>query len=99
MEIKKEKNGNMLSIALSGRLDALSAPDLDRIIQNELNGIVYLVFDMKDLSYAASAGLRILLSAQKTMMKQGSMKLTHVNREVMDILEMTGFLRILSIEN
>ena len=98
MEIKKEKNGNMLSIALSGRLDALNAPDLDRIIQNELNGIVYLVFDMKDLSYAASAGLRVLLSAQKIMMKQGSMKLIHVNREVMDILDMTGFLRFLSIE-
>ncbi len=98
MEIKKEKNGTTLSIALSGRLDALSAPDLDKIIQNELNGIVYLVFDMKDLSYAASAGLRVLLSAQKIMMKQGSMKLTHVNREVMDILDMTGFLRFLSIE-
>ena len=98
MEIKKEKNGTTLSIALSGRLEALSAPDLDKIIQNELNGIVYLVFDMKDLSYAASAGLRVLLSAQKIMMKQGSMKLTHVNREVMDILDMTGFLRFLSIE-
>lgn len=98
MEIKKEKTGNMLSIALSGELRAIDAPALEKIIKQELEGITYLVFEMKDLAYIASAGLRILFSAQKRMNKQGSMKLVHVNPEVRDVLDMTGYLQFLTLE-
>lgn len=99
MEIVKEQTGNMLSIALSGRLDALAAPKLDAVIKNELDGIAYLVFDLKDLTYAASAGLRVILTAHKRMSRQGSMKLTHVNKEILDVLDLTGLLDYLSIED
>ena len=98
MEIKKEQNGGALQIALTGRLDAVSAPDLDKVVQNELTGITELTFDFKELVYVASAGLRVLLLAQKRMKKQGTMKLVHVNPDVKDVLEMTGFIDFLTIE-
>ena len=97
MEIKKELTGNKLKISLEGRLDAVSAGDLDKVIQNDLNGIDELTFDFAALDFVASAGLRVLLVAQKRMNKQGSMKILHVNEEVMDVLEMTGFSNFLDI--
>ncbi|MBE6085021.1 MAG: STAS domain-containing protein [Selenomonas ruminantium] len=99
MEIKKEQNGPVLKISLSGRLDAVTAPDLDKVVQNELTGITELTLDFTDLVYVASAGLRVLLLAQKRMKKQGFMKLTHVNKDVKDVLEMTGFIDFLTIED
>lgn len=99
MEIKKEQNGSVLKISLSGRLDAVTAPDLDKVVQNDLAGITELTLDFTDLVYVASAGLRVLLLAQKRMKKQGFMKLTHVNKDVKDVLEMTGFIDFLTIED
>lgn len=98
MEIRKEQNGDTLEIYLSGRLDAVTSQDLDKVISGSLDGIKDLVFDLKDLSYIASAGLRSLLVAQKRMKKQGSMKLRNVSRDVRDVLEMTGFIDFLMIE-
>lgn len=99
MEIKKEQNGPVLKISLSGRLDAVTAPDLDKVVQNELAGVTELTLDFTELVYVASAGLRVLLLAQKRMKKQGFMKLTHVNKDVKDVLEMTGFIDFLTIED
>ena len=99
MEIKKEQNGPVLKISLSGRLDAVTAQDLDKVVQNELAGVTELTLDFTDLVYVASAGLRVLLLAQKRMKKQGFMKLTHVNKDVKDVLEMTGFIDFLTIED
>jgi len=99
MEIKKEQNGTVLTLVLSGRLDAVTAPDLDKVVQNDLAGITELTLDFQELVYVASAGLRVLLLAQKRMKKQGSMKLVHVSKEVKDVLEMTGFIDFLTIED
>ncbi|MBQ1416652.1 MAG: STAS domain-containing protein [Selenomonas sp.] len=98
MEIKKELNGTALTLFLSGRLDAVTAPDLDKVVQNDLTGITDLTLDFSELVYVASAGLRVLLLAQKRMKKQGSMKLTHVSEDVKDVLDMTGFIDFLTIE-
>ena len=77
----------------------MTAPDLDKVVQNELTGITELTMDFSELVYVASAGLRVLLLAQKRMKKQGSMKLTHVSADVKDVLEMTGFVDFLTIED
>ncbi len=99
MEIKKEKDGSNLTIYIEGRLDATTAPQLDKEITSSLDGITNLVFDFSKLVYIASAGLRTLLVAQKRMKKQGTMKLVNVNKDVNDVLEMTGFVDFLTIEN
>ena len=99
MEIQKELQGNKLNISLIGRLDAVTASQLDKVIQTELTGIGELNFDFSKLTFVASAGLRILLVAQKRMNKQGSMKIHHVNDDVMEVFEMTGFSNFLDIEN
>ncbi len=99
MEIKKDLNGDSLVLSLTGRLDAVTAQDLDKVISSSLDGIKDLVFDFTNLSYIASAGLRTLLVAQKRMNKQGSMKLRHVSKDVRDVLEMTGFIDFLKIED
>ena len=98
MEINKDKQGSDLTVALVGRLDATTAPDLDKELQTTLDGITDLVFDFKDLVYIASAGLRVLLVAQKRMKKQGNMKLINVNSDVKNVLEMTGFIDFLTVE-
>ena len=98
MEIRKEHQDGKLVVALAGRLDAMSAPELDKGLQEELEGVKELVFDFADLVYIASAGLRTLLAAQKRMNKQGSMKLIHVNPDVKEVLEMTGFIDFLTVE-
>lgn len=89
------KNGAM-RIKLSGRLDSVTAPKLDEFLNEKLSGVSSLVFDLSELEYISSAGLRVLLSAQKRMMN--SMKLTGVGAAVMEVLEMTGFADILVIE-
>ncbi len=98
MEIKKEKNGTELTLALAGRLDAATAPELDACVKQEIAGITALTLDFSSLEYIASAGLRVLLVAEKLMRKQGKMTLVHVNPNVREVLDMTGFLQFLNVE-
>ena len=98
MNITENKNGNQLCLSLEGRLDTTTAPELEKVIKSSLDGVTELTIDMGSLDYLSSAGLRILLGAQKTMNKQGSMKVTHVNDTIMEIFEVTGFVDILTIE-
>jgi anti-sigma B factor antagonist len=98
MEIKKELNGTTLTIQIIGRLDASNAQELTNELNASLDGVKDLIFDFTNLKYIASAGLRSLLMAQKRMNKQGSMKLCHVDETVMEVLEMTGFADLMTIE-
>ena len=97
MEIKKEQNGSALTIKVIGRLDAGSAPELSKELTTALDGVTDLTFDFAELQYIASAGLRVLLVAQKRMNKQGSMKLIHVSEPVLEVLDMTGFASLMTI--
>ena len=96
--IKDLKDGNLI-IALAGELNSYTAPELEEVIKNDLNGVKSLVFDFKELDYLSSAGLRILLVAQKVMNKQGTLLSRNVNKSVMEVFEITGFNNILDIEN
>lgn len=98
MTINHAKNGSELTVALEGRLDTTSAPELETDLKNEMDGLTALVFDFEKLEYISSAGLRVLLAAQKVMNKQGSMKIVHVSDVIMEIFEVTGFTSILTIE-
>ena len=98
MTINKQQNGSVLTIAVQGRLDTTTAPDLEKEIKTDLDGVTELIMDFEKLDYISSAGLRVLLSAQKTMNKQGSMKVIHVSDLVMEVFEVTGFTDILTIE-
>ena len=98
MTITKTKNGSTLTIALEGRLDTTTAPDLEKEVRTGLDGVTELIMDMAKLEYISSAGLRVLLAAQKLMAKQGGMKVVHVNEMVMEVFEVTGFADILTIE-
>jgi anti-sigma B factor antagonist len=98
MTIEKTKNGSALTIALSGRLDTMTAPNLEAELGDALEGVEELMFDLEKLEYISSAGLRVLLSAQKTMNRQGSMKVKNANEIIMEIFEVTGFADILTIE-
>ena len=98
MEIKKEKNGVALTVSLIGRLDAVTSPELDKDLKNSLEGVKELIFDLAQLDYIASAGLRILLKYQKLMDKAGNyMKIKNVKVEVKEVLDMTGFSDFLHI--
>ena len=99
MEIIKQLNNRELVLLLKGELNSYTAPTLEEVIKNDLNDIDSLIFDLKDLAYLSSAGLRIILVAQKIMNKQGKMVLRHVNQDIKDIFEMTGFLAVLEIED
>ena len=98
LSIDKKLDNGTLAIALEGRLDTTTAPDLERELKSSLDGVTDLQLDFSKLEYISSAGLRVLLSAQKTMNKQGSMVLTNVNETIMEIFEVTGFSDILTIE-
>ena len=98
MEIIKKLEDKKLNIALEGRLDTSTAPALEAELKASLDGITELVLDFEKLEYISSAGLRVVLAAQKVMSGQGSMKLVHVNDEVMEVFEITGFVDILTIE-
>ena len=98
MTIEKTLEGNTLTLALEGRLDTTTSPDLEEALGASLDGVTALVFDFAKLDYLSSAGLRVLLSAQKRMNKQGSMKLVHVNDAVKEVFQITGFADFLTIE-
>ena len=98
LNIEKTTNGTELTVALNGRLDTTTAPELEATLKASLDGVTALNIDMKALEYISSAGLRVLLSAQKIMDKQGEMKVNHVNETIMEIFEVTGFSDILTIE-
>ena len=98
MLINKEANGTELTIALDGRLDTTTAPQLEAEVSGSLGGVTKFVIDMEKLVYVSSAGLRVLLKAQKIMNKQGSMVIKHVSPEIKEIFEVTGFDELLTIE-
>lgn len=99
MTITEERNNDVVTFIIEGRLDTTTAPTLEKTINETVDEIKELILDMNQLTYISSAGLRVLLSAQKKMSKIGTMKLIGVCEEVMDVFEMTGFVDILNIEN
>ena len=98
MTIEKKINGEALTLIVSGRLDTQTAPELEAELNEVLPNLKELTFDMNGLEYVSSAGLRVILKAQKTMNVQGSMKLIGVNDSIMEVFDITGFLDILTIE-
>ena len=98
MTIEKKINGEAVTLIVSGRLDTQTAPELEMELDAVLPGVKDLTFDMTNLEYVSSAGLRVILKAQKVMNAQGSMKLTGVNDSIMEVFDITGFLDILTIE-
>ena len=98
LNIKNNREDARLTVTLEGRLDTTTAPDLEKNLQESIQSVEVLVMNCEKLDYISSAGLRVLLSAQKIMNKQGGMKLCHVNENIMEILEVTGFVDILTIE-
>lgn len=98
MKIDRKLEGSTLTLALEGRLDTTTAPELEQVIRAELDKADALVLDFGKLEYISSAGLRVLLSAHKAMAKKGGMKVTHVNEMVMEVFEVTGFSDILTVE-
>ena len=98
MTIEKKINGESATLIVSGRLDTQTAPELENELDSVLADIKELTFDFANLEYVSSAGLRVILKAQKAMNAQGSMKLTGVNDSIMEVFDITGFLDILTIE-
>ena len=98
MTITKNQNGTALTIALEGRLDTMTAPELEAELKAALGGADSLTLDFSKLDYISSAGLRVLLSAHKAMSSKGGMKVTNVNEIVQEVFEVTGFADILTIE-
>ena len=98
LNITKNTENTALTLALEGRLDTATAPQLEGELKDSLDGVTALTLDLEKLEYISSAGLRVLLSSQKRMNRQGEMKLTHVSETVMEIFEVTGFSDILTVE-
>ena len=98
MTIDKQINGSELTLSLTGRLDTTTAPELEAVIKENITGVSNLVMDFAGLEYLSSAGLRVILSAQKTMNKQGEMVIRNVNETINEVFEITGFIDILTIE-
>ena len=98
MTIEKVQNGNELTLILNGRLDTTTAPHLEAELKRSVGGIATLIFDFAALEYLSSAGLRVLLAAQKVMNKQGDMIVRHVNETISEIFEVTGFADFLNIQ-
>lgn len=98
MTITKRNEGNKLTIGLEGRLDTTTAPELEAVLKDSLDGVTDLTLDMEQLCYLSSAGLRVVLSAQKRMNKQGHMTVKHVCEAIMEVFEITGFVDILDIQ-
>ena len=98
MTIDKQINGSELTLSLTGRLDTTTAPELEAVIKENITGVTNVVMDFAGLEYLSSAGLRVILSAQKTMNKQGEMVIRNVNETINDIFEITGFIDILNLE-
>lgn len=98
LSIEKTRQEDALTLALTGRLDTTTAPELEQELRAELDGVRSLTLDFSALDYISSAGLRVLLSAQKVMNRQGEMKLCGVNETIAEIFDITGFTDILTIE-
>lgn len=98
MNIIRNKDGSKLTLILKDRLDTTTAPQLEAELKDAMEGVTDLEFDFQDLEYLSSAGLRVLLAAQKTMNKQGKMVIRHVNETIQEVFEVTGFVDILTIE-
>lgn len=98
MKINRSSDGTTLRISLEGRLDTVTSPQLEAELKQSIGNSKKLVLDFEKLEYLSSAGLRVLLSAQKVMNKQGEMVIHHVNETVMEIFEVTGFIDILNVE-
>lgn len=98
MKINKDLNGKTLTLQIVGRLETSTAPELEETIDASLSGVEELIMDMGELEYVSSAGLRVILKAQKAMNAQGSMKVIHVNETIMEVFDITGFVDILTIE-
>ena len=98
MQTLFNKENEKLTISVSGRVDTTTAPEFEKAIFDNIEGVNELVLDLKDMPYTSSAGLRVLLKAQKAMKAKGGMKLTNVCDDVMEVLEMTGFADIMTIE-
>jgi anti-sigma B factor antagonist len=98
MIINKVHKGGALTLVIEGRLETITAPELEAVVKNELDGVTELIFDFAKLDYISSAGLRVLLSAQKKMAVQGSMKVINSNEIVNEIFSVTGFDDILTLE-
>ncbi len=97
MNINLNKNGAALNVNVSGRLDTTTAPELEKALSTQLEGIESLTLDFAELAYISSAGLRVLLALQKTMNRQGQMVVTHVNENIMEVFDVTGFVDVLTI--
>ena len=98
MQLSSVKENETLTVSVTGRVDTKTAPEFEKYISENLSGITELVLDLAEVTYVSSAGLRALLQAQKDMKKQGSMKILHVNDDVMEIFDMIGFTNIFTIE-
>lgn len=98
MTITKKIENDALTLRVSGRLDTTTATELEAVLNESLNGVKSLYLDFEELAYISSAGLRVVLKAQKTMNAQGEMKVVHVNDVIMEVFEITGFADILTIE-
>lgn len=99
MEIEQKKDGASLALKLTGRLDTMTAPELDELLRTSLDGVEHLAIDLAGLEYLSSAGLRVLLYAQNRMDEQGDMKVRNVNDSIMEVFDITGFSEILTIES
>ena len=98
MTIEKNLSGTELTVTITGRLDTTTAPQLEAELKQNVNGVEKLVLDFAKLEYLSSAGLRVLLAAQKVMNKQGEMVVRNVNETISEIFEVTGFSDVLTIE-
>ena len=98
MNITTHKSNNTVTLTVEGRLDTTTAPELEKALSTQLEGVESLTLDFGDLAYISSAGLRVLLALQKTMNKQGRMVVTHVNENIMEVFDVTGFVDVLTIE-
>ncbi len=98
MDIIKTTEGTVLNLALEGRLDTTTAPQLETELKGSMDGVTELNMNFEKLEYLSSAGLRVILTAQKTMNKQGKMVIRHVNETIREVFEVTGFIDILTIE-
>ena len=98
INITKDLQDKKLVIGLEGKLDTITAPDFEKAVKENIEGVEELVFDQEKLEYITSAGLRVLLSAQKTMNEQGTMTVINVNEDINDVFEVTGFADFLNIE-
>lgn len=97
MTINKTKKGNALTIAIEGRVDTVTAPELEKSVNESIDSVESIVLDFAKVEYISSAGLRVLLSTHKSMMKKGGMKIVNAGEDIMEIFEVTGFSDILTI--